>query len=82
MNHDAIFKYVESYFHCRDLDYFGGPAYFGVLNSMILRIPLWLKPLVSPPLMAAERLWNRLPGRSAHNVFLGRWVRNDTPLED
>ena len=82
LNHDEIFEYVGQYFRCQDLTYFGGPAYFGVLNSMILRVPLRLKPLISPPLMVAERLWNRLPGRSMHNVFLGRWVRNDTPVED
>lgn len=80
LNHDDIFKLVEQYFRCEDLHYFGGPAFFGVLNSMILRIPLWSKPVLSPPLMVAERLWNRLPGRSYHNVFLGRWIRTDTPI--
>jgi SAM-dependent methyltransferase len=81
LNHDQLLKSAERYFHCADVKYFGGPAYFGVLNSMILRIPLGAKPVLSPPLIAMERLWNRIPGRRMHNVFLGRWQRNDRPVD-
>jgi hypothetical protein len=68
-------------FDCRDLTYFGGPGYFGILNSMILRIPLAVKPIISPPLMVAERVWNHLPGRAMHNVFLARWNRTEAPAD-
>jgi SAM-dependent methyltransferase len=72
--HDDLLAEAKE-FALRDVRYFGGPAYFGVLNSMILRIPLKAKPYTGPPLMIAERLWNRLPGKAMHNVFLARWRR-------
>ena len=81
LNHDDLLKSAERYFRCTDVTYFGGPGYFGVLNSMILRIPLKAKPVVSPALIALERYWNRLPGRRMHNVFLGRWQRNEQPVD-
>lgn len=76
LNHDEILKSADTYFTCTDLRYFGGPAYFGVLNSMILGIPLKAKPIISPALFLMERYWNKIPGRRLHNVFLGRWERN------
>lgn len=79
LNHDEILKSAERYFSCADLRYFGGPAYFGVLNSMILGIPLKAKPVISPALIFMERYWNKIPGRRFHNVFLGRWERNRRP---
>ena len=75
LRHDAVLALVEDAFVLRDVRYFGGPAYFAVLNSMILRIPLPAKRLISPPLMMAERVWSRLPGRAGFNVFLARWRR-------
>ncbi len=79
LNHDELMQMGGGKFECRDLTYFGGPGYFGILNSMILRIPLAVKPVLAPPLMIAERIWNRLPGRAMHNVFLARWDRTDAP---
>jgi SAM-dependent methyltransferase len=73
--HDTVLATSGGAFVLHDVRYFGGPAYFGVLNSMILRIPLAAKAFVSPPLIVAERLWNRLPGRAMFNVFLARWRR-------
>jgi len=75
LDHDALLASANGRFRPLDVTYFGGPAYFGVLNSMILRVPLKLKPAISPPLMAVERVWNRLPGKWPHNVFLARWIR-------
>ncbi len=75
LRHDEILAIGCDAFVVFDIRYFGGPAYFGVLNSMILRIPLPAKRFVSPPLMMAERLWNQLPGRAMFNVFLARWHR-------
>ena len=75
LSHDEILRMAAGVFALNDIRYFGGPAYFGVLNIMILRIPLPAKRFVSPPLIVAERLWNRLPGRAMFNVFLARWRR-------
>lgn len=76
LDHDSLFQLAKNQFDLLDLHYFGGPGYFGILNSMILRIPVRMKPIISPPLMASERLWNKIPIRNFQNVFLARWVRN------
>jgi len=39
--------------------YVGGPAYLLVLNSMIFRVPLWLKRVYSPAFIGLERLMSR-----------------------
>ena len=74
LRHDELLA-MNGSFALLDIRYFGGPAYLGVLNSIVLRIPLASKRFVSPPLIAAERLWNRLPGRKMFNAFLARWRR-------
>jgi SAM-dependent methyltransferase len=76
--HDDLLASASEYFTCTDTRYFGGPGYFVILNSMILRIPPKVKPYLSPPLIEVERYWNRIPGRRFHNVFLARWRRNET----
>ena len=75
IDHDIIFSAAESLFVLKRIKYSGGPAYFLVLQSMILRIPRPIKNIISAPLIATERLWDRLPGRRFHNTFLARWQR-------
>jgi hypothetical protein len=55
--------------------YFGGPAHFLIYNSLIFRIPLGLKPIIAPPLMFIERLYNKLPGKLLYPNFLARWKK-------
>ena len=43
--------------------YFGGPAYFLIYNSLVMRVPLSIKRYVAPPLFWAETAWNALPGK-------------------
>lgn len=53
--------------------YFGaGPAYFLILNSLILRVPLWLKLAIAWPLMAGDALGSLLPA-PFHPAFVTRW---------
>jgi SAM-dependent methyltransferase len=73
--HAELLALANDDFVCKDLKYFGGPAFFGILQSMILRIPLKVKPIISPPLTFAERIWNFIPGVLMHCAFLARWVR-------
>jgi len=75
LDHDALLAIGAPWFQPRRVVHFGGPAYLAMLNSMILRIPLHWKPRLAPPLMAIERLWNRLPSRRLKNVFAAQWVR-------
>lgn len=62
-------------FRCQNAFYYGGPAYFLILNSLILRLPLRAKSLLQKPLFAAERLYNRLPGQRLFPVFSAVWQR-------
>jgi SAM-dependent methyltransferase len=75
INHEALAASVDSKFRVESVQYFGGPGYFIILNSMILRIPISIKPHIAPFMTHVERLWNRLPGARWHNVFLARWQR-------
>ena len=74
LDHDALLASTDD-FVLSDVRYLGGPAYFFVLNSVITRVPLWLKPAISPPLLALERLWNASGWPRMNNVFLARWRR-------
>lgn len=75
LDHDEILDIGRKWFDLKRVSYFGGPAFFFVLNSMILRVPLSAKPFTSPPLMVIERLWNAVPIKQLHNVFAAQWQR-------
>ncbi|MCF1744048.1 class I SAM-dependent methyltransferase [Paradevosia shaoguanensis] len=47
----------------------GGPAYFVILNSLVLRVPLKSKRYLAPPLFAVERMWNALPSSALKPAF-------------
>ncbi|MBF0561139.1 MAG: class I SAM-dependent methyltransferase [Alphaproteobacteria bacterium] len=72
---DELARIGEPWFKPQRVKYSGGPAYFVVLQSMILRVPLGVKNLISAPLIVLERLWDRLPGKHFHNTFIARWER-------
>jgi ubiquinone/menaquinone biosynthesis C-methylase UbiE len=73
--HAELLALANDDFVRKDIKHFGGPAFFGVLQSMILRIPLKVKPVISPPLILVERVWNLIPGVLMHGAFLARWIR-------
>lgn len=53
--------------------YFGGPAYFLLCNSLIMRVPLWLKPAIERPLTVLETAYNALPGHKPFPAFMAKW---------
>ena len=62
----------------RDFDfvletYKGGLAYQFVLNSMIWRIPLWLKPVYSRPFIFLESVLEPLHSRTLSCVVVAQW---------
>lgn len=75
LDHSELLSLAHENFRVEMLKYFGGPGCFLILQSMILRVPLWAKPALAPPAMVAERVWNQLPGPRWHNYFLARWER-------
>ena len=75
LSHEAVLDAAGGAFACEHLEYFGGPAFFLVYNSLIFRLPHSVKAVVSPPLLAVEALYNRVPVRSIFASFLARWSR-------
>lgn len=75
--HDEILSQADPRFAVDRVRHIGGPAYFLVLNSLILRVPLALKGVIAPPLLALERLWNAVQFPTIHAIFTARWTRTD-----
>lgn len=74
LNHDRLLEAANGRFRREMLRFLGGPAFYLVLNSAILRIPIAIKRYVSPPLFALERLYGRIPTRGLHSSFIARWI--------
>ena len=75
LDHDAIARTAAEWFEPERVVYLGGPAYFLIYNSLILRVPRAAKGTLAPPLFAAERAYNLLPGRVWYPYFIARWRR-------
>jgi SAM-dependent methyltransferase len=56
--------------------YFGNVAYLLVYNSLIFRVPLWLKRLYAPLLILVEQLLNRLSGRRLACAVVCQWRKS------
>lgn len=73
LSHAAILKQANEYFELIDVKYFGGPAYFLLLNSLIMRIPIFLKPILSPILFFLERCYQRIATKTTSPCFIASW---------
>lgn len=77
---DELLRLAGDMFEAQKPIYRGGPAYFLILNSLVLRVPLGAKARLAPPLFVVERGYNRLPGKSFFPYFIARWRRLATPV--
>lgn len=77
LDHERIGDLASPWFERHSVDFLGGPAYFLIYNSLILRVPRKAKTAIAPPLFLAERLYNHLPGRFWYPYFLARWRRRE-----
>jgi SAM-dependent methyltransferase len=75
LSHDELLKAGSDWFRCENVLYKGGPAYFLIYNSLVLRVPRHLKPTLAKPLFLFEDLFDLLPGRGWFPYFLARWRR-------
>ena len=75
LDHDDILRRAGGRFEPIDVRYHGGPAYFLVLNSLVLRIPTGLKARLAPLLFSLETAYDRCPGRLPFPCFVARWRR-------
>lgn len=53
--------------------YIGGPGYLLVLNSMVFRVPIWLKRFYSPAFLCMESFMGRFQKKSLSCYALARW---------
>ena len=75
LSHDSILQEARGLFDPLDLQYLGGPGYFLILSSMILRMPKPVKSVLAQPFSLFDVGYNKLPGRAPFPYFLARWRR-------
>jgi SAM-dependent methyltransferase len=57
---NEIIKNCKNNFQLVDISYVGGPAFFFILQSMILRVPFRIKSIYSPLLLHIEKIYEYL----------------------
>jgi SAM-dependent methyltransferase len=72
---ESLKREYESLFDFRMEKYVGGVAYLLVLNSMIFRVPLWLKRIYSPALMRLEKMLSRFCSQSLSLAVVCQWQK-------
>jgi SAM-dependent methyltransferase len=76
--HDELLAMTRE-FELRKVFYFGGPAYYLILNSLVARVPLLIKKRIAGPLFVLEHLYNSLPWRPIFPVFGAVWQKRANP---
>jgi len=82
LSHDGILQAAAPFFEKEDVKYFGGVAYFLIYNSLIMRVPLGVKPILWPLLKPVEIAFGKLPWTGLFPCFLARWKRTAAPVAD
>lgn len=72
---EALKRECAELFEFRTEKHFGSIAYLLVLNSMIFRVPLWLKRIYSPAIMRLERMFARLHSRTFSLGVICQWEK-------
>lgn len=73
INMSELHEKFADRFEFKSEHYRGNLGYLFVLNSMVFRVPLFLKPLYSPAMMAAESFFNRIGGKSFSCFVVAQW---------
>jgi len=72
---EALKRECENLFEFKLEKYVGSAAYLLVLNSMIFRVPLWLKRVYSPALMWLEKTLRRFHSRRFSLAVICQWEK-------
>ncbi len=75
INIERLKKDFFLYFDFIKEDYFGNMAYLFVMNSMVLRIPLWLKSIYSPFLLYLEKIIENFQDKKFSCFVVCRWQK-------
>jgi len=80
LSHNAILKRASPYFEGEAVRYFGGLAYFLILNSLVMRVPLGIKPVLWPIVKPIEAAFGNIPWPGMYPCFLAKWRRTSRPI--
>jgi SAM-dependent methyltransferase len=72
---ESLKRDCESLFEFKMEQHIGGPAYLLVLNSMIFRVPLWLKRIYSPAIMSLEKMLASLYSPTLSLAVVCQWEK-------
>jgi len=72
---EALKSKCANLFEFKTERYVGGAAYLLVLNSMIFRVPLWLKGIYSPTLMRLEKILAGFHSRTLSLAVICQWEK-------
>lgn len=72
---EALKREGANLFEFKSEKHVGGLAYLLVLNSMIFRVPLWLKRIYSPAFMRMEKIFARLHSRTLSLAVICQWQK-------
>jgi SAM-dependent methyltransferase len=72
---DALKKEFAELFDYRVEKYVGSVAYLLVLNSMIFRVPLWLKRIYSPAVILLERIFSAVHSPTLSLAVVCQWEK-------
>lgn len=80
LSHNELLKQASPFFQDEAVRYFGGLAYFLILNSLIMRVPLGIKPILWPVVKPVEIAFSNIPIHGLYPCFLARWKRTAAPV--
>lgn len=72
---EALKREFADQFNFKSEKHVGSVAYLLVLNSMIFRVPLWLKRLYSPAVVLLERMLSVVHSRSLSLAVICQWEK-------
>jgi SAM-dependent methyltransferase len=75
LKHAVIANLAAPWFITERVQHLGGPGYFLIFNSMILRVPKRLKRAIAGPCFTVERAFNTIPWLKLMPYFVAQWRR-------
>tara|TARA_Y100000739_G_scaffold122808_1_gene105705 strand:- start:235 stop:588 length:354 start_codon:yes stop_codon:yes gene_type:complete len=75
LDHDNILSKNSYRFKLIKIRYYGGPAYFFIYNSLILRVSPKLKRIIAPFLFILENLFNQLNIKFLSPSYIAQWEK-------
>lgn len=75
LDHSKLLNIHKDKFKLESIKYFGGPSYFFIYNSLILRLPIFIKPLISKLLFSFEKIYNKFRYEWMFPAFVAKWKK-------